>query len=58
MTPDVAKKPTVPEQVGVAIDETAADAREWLLALAVGTGLQVMGQIMDADVEQVCGLEG
>lgn len=29
----------VPEQVSVAMEEIAADMREWLLALAVGAGL-------------------
>jgi putative transposase len=48
----------VPEQVSVAMDEIAADMREGLLALAVGAGLQVMGQLMEADVTAVCGPKG
>jgi putative transposase len=32
--------------------------REGLLALAVGAGLQVMGQLMEADVTSVCGPRG
>src|SRR4029079_7336186 len=32
--------------------------REGLLALAVGTGLQVMAAIMEADVTAVCGPKG
>ena len=48
----------VPEQVSVAMDEIAADMREGLLALAVGAGLQVMGQLMEADVSAVCGPRG
>ncbi|HET7388356.1 MAG TPA: IS256 family transposase [Nocardioidaceae bacterium] len=48
----------VPEQVSVAMNEIAADMREGLLALAVGAGLQVMGQLMDADVSAVCGPKG
>jgi putative transposase len=48
----------VPEQVSVAMEEIAADMREGLLALAVGTGLQVMGQLMAADVTAVCGPRG
>lgn len=48
----------VPEQVSVAMDEIAADMREGLLALAVGAGLQVMAQLMEADVSAVCGLRG
>jgi putative transposase len=48
----------VPEQVGVAMNEIAADMREGLLALAVGAGLQVMAQLMEADVTAVCGPRG
>ncbi len=48
----------VPEQVSVAMDEIAADMREGLLALAVGAGLQVMAQLMEADVVAVCGPKG
>ena len=40
----------LPETVSVAMDEIAADMREGLLALAVGTGLQVIQQLMEADV--------
>ncbi|MGL5825504.1 MAG: IS256 family transposase, partial [Nocardioides sp.] len=48
----------VPEQVTIVMDEIAADMREGLLALAVGAGLQVMGQLMEADVTAVCGPRG
>ena len=48
----------VPEQVGVAMEEIAADMREGLLALAVGAGLQVMAQLMEADVAAACGPRG
>ncbi len=48
----------VPAHVSVAMDEIAADMREGLLALAVGAGLQVMGQLMEADVASVCGPRG
>jgi transposase-like protein len=48
----------VPEQVSVAMGEIAADMREGLLALAVGAGLQVMAQLMEADVTAVCGPRG
>ncbi len=48
----------VPEQVSVAMEEIAADMQEGLLALAVGAGLQVMGQLMEADVAAVCGPRG
>ena len=48
-------QPAVPEQVSVALAELAGEMREGLLALAVGTGLQVMAAIMEADVTAVCG---
>ncbi|MGB8380107.1 MAG: IS256 family transposase [Dermatophilaceae bacterium] len=48
----------VPERVSVAMDEIAADMREGLLALAVGAGLQVMAQLMEADVTAACGPKG
>ncbi len=48
----------VPEQVSVAMEEIAEDMREGLLALAVGAGLQVMQQLMEADVTAVCGPRG
>ena len=48
----------VPELVSVAMDEIAADMREGLLALADGAGLQVMAQLMQADVSAVCGPKG
>lgn len=43
------------EAVTIALAEIAESAREGLLALAVGTGLQVMRAWMGADVEQLCG---
>ena len=51
-------QPAVPEQVSVALGELAGEMREGLLALAVGTGLQVMAQIMEADVTAACGPKG
>ena len=48
----------VPERVNVALAELAGEMREGLLALAVGTGLQVMAAIMEADVTAVCGPKG
>ena len=38
--------------------EIAEDMREGLLALAVGTGLQVMSALMAAGVSAVCGPRG
>jgi len=43
------------EAVTVRLTEIAESAREGLLALAVGTGLQVMAAWMSADVEELCG---
>jgi len=51
-------QPAVPEQVSVALAELAGEMREGLLALAVGTGLQVMAAIMEQDVTAVCGPRG
>jgi len=48
----------VPEQVSVAMTEIAEDMREGLLALAVGTGLQVMQSLMEAHVAAACGTRG
>ncbi|MGH3448630.1 MAG: IS256 family transposase [Nocardioidaceae bacterium] len=57
MTAD-ASAPVVQEQVSIAMDEIAADMREGLLALACGAGLQVMAQMMTADVAAACGPKG
>ncbi len=46
------------EAATVALTEIAESAREGLLALAVATGLQVMGAWMNADVEALCGPRG
>ena len=48
----------VPEQVSVALSELVGEVREGLLALAVGTGLQVMTAMMEADVTARCGVKG
>jgi len=48
----------LPETVSVALEEIAADMQEGLLALAVGAGMQVMQQLMEADVAAVCGPKG
>ena len=45
----------MPEQVSVAMDEIAGCMREGLLALAVGTGLQVLQVLMEADVTALAG---
>ena len=38
--------------------EIAGAAKEGLLALAVGTGLQVMAAMFDEDVTRLCGPDG
>ena len=48
----------VPEQVIVSMAEIAESAKEGLLALAVGTGLQVMAAMFGEDVTRLCGPEG
>ncbi len=48
----------LPETVSVAMSEIAEDVQEGLLALAVGTGLQVMAAMMAQDVGAVCGPKG
>ena len=48
----------VPEQVIVSMAEIAESAKEGLLALAVGTGLQVMAAMFAEDAERLCGPEG
>jgi putative transposase len=47
--------PAGPEQVLISLSEIAESAREGLLALAVGAGLQVMYAMMDADVTVLAG---
>jgi transposase-like protein len=47
-----------PASVTVAIGEVIADVREGLLAMAVGTGLQVMAVMMNDDVTAACGPKG
>jgi putative transposase len=44
---------SLPEQVSVALAELAGAAREGLLALAVGTGLQVLQLLMEEDVARL-----
>jgi putative transposase len=48
----------VPEQVIVSMAEIAESAKEGLLALVVGTGMQVMAVMFDEDVTWLCGPEG
>jgi putative transposase len=48
----------VPEQVVVSMAEIAESAKEGLLALAVGTGLQVIAAMFGEDAERLCGPAG
>ena len=48
----------LPEQVTLALAELAGAAREGLLALAVGTGLQVLQTLMAEDVARLVGAKG
>jgi transposase-like protein len=48
----------VPDQVVVSMAGIAESAKEGLLALAVGTGLQVMAAMFAEDAERLCGAEG
>jgi transposase-like protein len=50
--------PSVPAEVLVSLGEIAESAKEGLLALAVGAGLQVMYAMMDADVTALAGPKG
>ena len=48
----------LPERVTVAVAELAGAAREGLLALAVGTGLQVLQTLLAEDVARLVGAKG
>jgi putative transposase len=48
----------LPDRVTIALAELADAAREGLLALAVGTGLGVLGSLLEADVERLAGPKG
>jgi putative transposase len=50
--------PVLPEQVSIALGELAGAARDGLLALAVGTGMQVLGELLAADVDRLVGPKG
>jgi putative transposase len=48
----------LPEQVTIALAELAGAAREGLLALAVGTGIRVLGELLAADLDRLVGPKG
>ncbi len=52
------KQLAVPAEATIALEEIASSAREGLLALAVGTGLQVMQVMMEEQVTALCGPRG
>jgi putative transposase len=49
---------TIPEEVSVAMAKIAESAKEGLLALAVGAGLQVLGTMMEESVTALAGPKG
>jgi putative transposase len=49
---------TPPERVQEALGELAGAAKEGLMALSVGVGLGVLGELMACEVEEVCGPKG
>src|SRR6266496_2187630 len=49
---------SIPAEVSVALAEIAESATEGLLALAVGTGLQVLGTLMEESVTALAGPKG
>ena len=52
------KQLAVPAEATIALGEIASSASEGLLALAVGTGLQVMQVMMEEQVTALCGPRG
>ena len=48
----------IPDEVSVALAEIAESAKEGLLALAVGAGLQVLGALMEESVSALAGPKG
>jgi len=55
VTKDALDTTGLPEHVQVVLAEIAGAAREGVLALSVACGLQVVGEIMAADVTRICG---
>ena len=49
---------SVPAEVTVALERLSGQVQEGLLSLAVAAGLQVMAQLMEADVETAAGPKG
>jgi transposase-like protein len=55
---DAALLPDLPQRLGLAMTEVAAAAREGLLAMSVVVGLQVMGELLQAELEAKVGPKG
>ncbi len=55
VTKDALDTTGLPEHVQVVLAEIAGATREGVLALSVACGLQVVGEIMAADVTRICG---
>ncbi len=55
---DMSPTPVMPAEVLVSLGQIAESAKEGLLALAVGAGMQVMYAMMDADVAGLVGPKG
>ncbi len=59
LKPDTSETvPPLPEAVTIAVSKLAGELEEGLLALAVGTGLQVLGAFMEAEVTELVGPKG
>jgi transposase-like protein len=57
-TAEASPTPCGPDKVLISLGEIAESAKEGLLALAVGAGLQVLQAMMDADVTALAGPRG
>ena len=55
---DTSLTPAVPADVLISLSEIAESAKEGLLALAVGAGMQVMYAMLDSDVATLVGPKG
>jgi putative transposase len=55
---EVATGAALPERVQQALGELVGAAKEGLLALSVGVGLGVLGELMVEEVEEACGPKG
>lgn len=56
--PEDPRVPGLPDRVQVVLGELVGAAREGLLAMSVGVGLGVLHELMDEEVQEVCGPRG